>query len=158
MLVLIEADVVEDEEFGFRAKVGGVAHAAVLQIQLGFFGDPARVALVVLLGDGVDDVAVHHDGGNFRERIHERRGGIGNQQHVAFVDRRPAANARAVHAETLFERADVQLAHRIGNMVLQAGDIGKPEIELLGVVLLGKFQHFLRIHPSSIWWVCLQQG
>jgi hypothetical protein len=36
---------------------------------------------------------------------------------------------------------------------LQAGDIGKPEIELLGVVLLGKFQHFLRIHPSSNWWV-----
>jgi len=31
--------------------------------------------------------------------------------------------------------------------------VSYPMSELLGVVLLGKFQHFLRIHPSSNWWV-----
>jgi hypothetical protein len=35
-------------------------------------------------------------------------------------------------------------------MMLQTGNIGKPQIQLLGIVLLGKFQHFLRTtHPSS---------
>ena len=33
--VLIEADVVEDEELGFRAEVCGVAEAAILQEELG---------------------------------------------------------------------------------------------------------------------------
>ena len=51
VLVLVEADVVEDEELGFGAEVRGIADAAVLQIQLGLLGDPARIALVVLLGD-----------------------------------------------------------------------------------------------------------
>ena len=146
MLVLVEADVVENEELGFRAEVRRVGHAAVLQIQLGLLRDPARVALVALLGDRVLDVAVHHQRGRLGERIHERGVRIGDQQHVAFVDRRPAADARSVHAEAFFEAALVQLADRVGNVMLQARNIGEPQIELLGIVLLGKFQHFFRTH------------
>ena len=60
MLVLVEADVVENEELGFGAEKRGIARAAVLQEQFGFLGDPAGIALVVLFGDGVDHVAQHH--------------------------------------------------------------------------------------------------
>jgi hypothetical protein len=31
-------------------------------------------------------------------------------------------------------------------MMLQTRDVGKPQIQLLGIVLLGKFQNFVRIH------------
>ena len=51
MRVLIEADVVEDEELGFGAEIGGVGEAGVLQIHLGLLGDPAGIAIVVLAGD-----------------------------------------------------------------------------------------------------------
>ena len=47
--------------------------------------------------------------------------GIGDQQHVALVDRRPAADARSVDAEAVLERALVQLADGIRNVVLQPG-------------------------------------
>ena len=65
--VLIEADVVEDEELGFGAEIGGVGEAGVLEIQLGLLGDPAGIAIVVLAGDGIDDVADHHQGSGFVE-------------------------------------------------------------------------------------------
>jgi len=35
-------------------------------------------------------------------------------------------------------------------MMLQARDIGEAKIELLGIVLLCKFQYFFRTHSSSI--------
>ena len=103
VLVLIEADIVENEELGFRAKIGSVADAAVLQIQLGLARDPARIAIIVLARDRIHDVADHNQGRNLVERIHERRGRVRNQQHVALVDRRPAADARSIHAETVLE-------------------------------------------------------
>jgi hypothetical protein len=77
VLILIEADVVENEELGFRAEIGGVGDAAVLQVQLGLWRDPARVALVALLGDRVLHVADHHQRGRLGERIHDRRVRIG---------------------------------------------------------------------------------
>ena len=149
VLVLVEADVIENEELRFRAEIGGVADAAVLQVQFGLLGDPARIALVVLLGDGIVHVAEHHQSGSLGERIHERGVRIGDQQHVALVDRRPAADARSIHAEAFFKELSFQFADRVGNVMLQARDIGEPQIQLLGIVLLCKFQHFLRTHPSS---------
>ena len=74
VLILIEADVVEDEELGFGAEIRGVGDAAVLQIHLGFARDPARIALVVLARDGIDHVAGHHQRSDLAERIDERRG------------------------------------------------------------------------------------
>ena len=146
VLILIEADVVENEELGFRAEIGGVGNAAVLQVKLGLLANPARVALVALLGDRVLGVPDHHQGGGLGERIHDRGFRIGNQEHVALVDRRPTADARSIHAEALFEAAFVNLAHRVRNVMLQTRNVGEPQVELLGIVLLGKFQHFFRIH------------
>src|SRR5260370_21466496 len=41
VLILVEANIVEDEEFGFRAEKGGVAYSAVLQVQLCLLGSPS---------------------------------------------------------------------------------------------------------------------
>ena len=149
VLILIEADVVENEELGFRAEIGGVGNAAVLQVKLGLLANPARVALVALLGDRVLHVADHHERGGLGERIHDRRVGIRNQEHVALVDRRPTADARSIHAEALFEDAFVNLGHRVRNVMLQTRNVGEPQVELLGIVLRCKFQHFFRTHLLS---------
>jgi hypothetical protein len=42
----VEADVVEDEELGFRTEIGGVADAAGVQIFLRGLGDRARAAAI----------------------------------------------------------------------------------------------------------------
>ena len=48
------ADVVEDEELGLGAHVGGVADAGGLEVGLGLERGAARVALVGLVGVGLD--------------------------------------------------------------------------------------------------------
>ena len=73
------------------------------------------------------------------------RVGIGNQQHVAFVDRRPAADRRAVHAEAFFEGIFGQLVDGIGNVLPQSGQVGEAQIEHLGSVFLGELQNGLCI-------------
>ena len=118
MLVLIEAHVIENKEFRLRAEERRVADAAVFQVQFGLLGDPARIALVMLLGDRVDHVAEHYQRGRLGERIHKRGAGIRNQQHIAFVNGGPAPDAGAVHTEALFKTAFAQLAERVGNVVL----------------------------------------
>src|SRR3546814_2873908 len=68
-----ELHVVEHEELGFRADIGGVADAACLQIGFGALGGRARVACVEFAGRRFDDVADqdHHRGR--RERVHVDR-------------------------------------------------------------------------------------
>ena len=67
--VLVEPHVVENEKLGFRAEIRGVGDAGVLQIKLGLLRDPARIAIVMLAGDGVDHIADHHQRSRFVERI-----------------------------------------------------------------------------------------
>ncbi len=117
VLVLVKANVIENEELGFGAEVGRVGKAAVLQVHLGFLGDPARIALVVLPRDGIDDVAGHHQRAGFGERIHESRAGVRNEQHVALVDGGPATDARPIHAEAFFEGILVEFCYGIRNVL-----------------------------------------
>jgi hypothetical protein len=62
--------VVEDEELGFRADIDRVADAFGLHVGLGLLGRAARIAVIGLAGDRVQDVA-HDDHGRLREeRVH----------------------------------------------------------------------------------------
>ncbi len=103
LLALIEAHVVEDEELGLGAEISSVGDSRRAQVHLRLAGDVAGIAVIALLGDGIDDVGDHHQSGRFGEGIHHVGGGIGDQQHVALVDGRPAADGGTVHAEALFE-------------------------------------------------------
>ena len=53
----VPAHLVEDEELGLGAEVGGVADAAALQVGLGALGERARVALVGLAVARLEHVA-----------------------------------------------------------------------------------------------------
>ena len=62
VLVLVVADVVEDEELALGTEVGDVGEAGPLQERLRLARDVARVAGVVLSGERVADVADDHEG------------------------------------------------------------------------------------------------
>ena len=145
----IEMDVVEDEKLGFGAEVGGVGDAAVLEIRFGLAGDEARVAIVALARDRIDDVADHAQRRDLEERIDVGRLGVGHQQHVAFVDRSPAANRRAVEAEAFLEGVLVQLGDGIRNVLGEARQIGETQVDLLGSLFLGVSEYLFRGHDVT---------
>ena len=68
-IAVLEADVVEHEEFGLGADIDGVADAGRLEIGLGALGGRARIAGVELAGAGIDDVAEQDDHRRRAERI-----------------------------------------------------------------------------------------
>src|SRR3546814_18174530 len=58
----LELDIVEHEEFGFRADIGGIADAGRLQIGFGALCGRARIAGVKFAGRWLDDVARSEEG------------------------------------------------------------------------------------------------
>ncbi len=72
MAVLIVTDVVEDEEFQLGRDPAEIGHARASHIADGLARDVARVARVVLLRDGVLDIADHRQGRLRGERIDQR--------------------------------------------------------------------------------------
>jgi hypothetical protein len=54
------------------------------------------------------------------------------------VDGRPAANAGAIHAEPVFETAEIEFADRVRYVVLQARDIRESQVDLFRVVGFGE--------------------
>ena len=150
LFALIETNIVKDEELGFRAEVRGIGDACRTQVQLRLARDVARIAVVALLGDGIDHVGHHHQGRHLGERIQHVCARIGNEQHVALVNGRPAANGRAVHAEALFERGLAELVDGIGNVMPKSGKVREAQVQQLDVVLLHEFQDTLRVSHGML--------
>ena len=135
MGLLVEADVVEDEKLGFWAEKRRVGQLGALQIGLGALGDAAGIAGIGLAGDGVFNGADQRQGRHLGERVHDRGGWIGHDEHVGFVDFLPAANGRTVEAEPLFEQVGFQVGDGHGEVLPDAGQIGELKIDHLRVVL-----------------------
>ena len=96
VLVLVEADVVEDEELGFRPEIGGVRDAEALYIVLRLAGDVSRIPRIVLARDRVADVAEYGEGLRSQEGIQEGGPGDRLDEHVGLVDRLPSTDAGTV--------------------------------------------------------------
>ena len=92
----VETDIVEDEEFGFRTEIGGVADARGIHIVLGGLGDGARAAAIALAGGRLETSQIRIERGLGEEGIDHCGVEIGHQRHVGFVDRLPAGDGRAV--------------------------------------------------------------
>jgi hypothetical protein len=148
--VLVVPHVVEHEELGLRPHVAGVGNARALQVVHGLAGHVPGIAAVVLAGDGVLDVADHHQGGERGEGIDEGRLRLRHHEHVALVDGLPAADARAVEAQAVLEHVFVELADRNREMLPQARKIHEPQVHGFHVALPAQGQYFVRRHVVSL--------
>ncbi len=126
--LITESHVVEDEELRFRPEERGVGDAGALQICFGFFGNPARVAIVRLARDRIDDRADQDERRFGVEDIDPSRRRIGNDEHVGGVDDSPAADARPVEAEPIFENFLIVFGERGGEMLPRPEQVGELEV------------------------------
>jgi hypothetical protein len=94
-------DVVEDEEFGFRSDEYGIADAGCLQIGFSLLGGAARVAVIGLARNRVENVAQNDHGGLREERVHMDRFRIRHEHHVGLVDGLPSADRRTVEHDAI---------------------------------------------------------
>src|SRR5581483_10030846 len=92
LLTLVKANVVEDEELGFGSEVGSIGKSGGCQVHFGLASDVARIAIVALFGDRIHHIRNHHESGDFGEGIEQVSVRVGNEQHVALMDRGPPAN------------------------------------------------------------------
>ena len=137
VLVLLVADLIEDEELRLGPDEAGVGNPRLLQVLLGFARDMARVPRELLPGDGIDHVGDHAHRRLRKERIEACGGGVRDGHHVGLVDAHPAANRRAVEPEALLEGAFIQRVHRKRAMLPAPEHVDELQVDHLGLVLLG---------------------
>src|SRR5690554_3225153 len=88
--IAFEANIVENEKFGFGAKINGVGNAGRLQIGFGFGGNMARIAAVGLTGNRVKNIADKTERWHFHEWIELGCGRVGMQLHIGGMHGLPA--------------------------------------------------------------------
>ena len=136
----LETHVVEDEELGFRAEIGGVADPGRLEVGLGLLGDRARVAAVGLARRRLEHVADDRQRRGREERVHGGGLGIRHQRHVGFVDRLPAGDRGAVEHDAFREDLLVDHRHVEGDVLPLAARVGEPEVDIFDVIVLDRLQ------------------
>ncbi len=146
---VVEPHIVEDEKFGFRANEAGIRNAGALQIVHRFAGHVARIARVIFARDRVLNIAHHHQRRDGGKRIEECSLGLRHDEHVALVNGLPAADARAVKTEPVFEHFLVELVDGDGKMLPQPRKIHKPQIDRLNILFAAQCQHFFRLHSKT---------
>lgn len=130
-----EADVVEDEEFGFRAKVGGVAESGGAEVFFGHAGDISGVAVVLLSGDGIFDRSGDDECWNVCKGIEEGAIGVGDNEHVALIDGFPAADRGAVEAISVDELVFAELTDGNREVLPLAKEVGEADINDFDVMI-----------------------
>jgi hypothetical protein len=135
-IAILEADVVEHEEFGLRADEDGIADPGLLQIGFGAGRGGARVAAVKLAGRRLDDVAEQDQHRRRAERVDIGGVEIGLQDHVRLVDRLPAGDRASVEHEAVGELVLVDDPEHHRQMLPLALGIGESKIDPLDLLVL----------------------
>jgi len=133
---------VEDEELGLRAEVGGVAHAGCLQVGLGALGNAnGGRGRRTLPSPGSSTSQLQEQGGLFEEGVDVGGVGIGHQQHVRGFNALPASDRRTVKRVASRELVFVEVRHRHGDVLLFAAGVGEAEVNKLDFVFLHHLDH-----------------
>src|SRR5579885_1651762 len=138
LLSLVEPDVIKDEELRFSTEVSCIANAGIGEVGLSLLCHVTRILLIVLLRDGIHNVANHHQCRRICKRIEHEPAWIGDQKHIAFMDCCPATDAGAIHAKPILKGFLLELVNRKGNVVPNTGQVSEPDIYNLHVILGGK--------------------
>ncbi|MNT37441.1 hypothetical protein D3C72_1735800 [compost metagenome] len=142
VLVLPEADGVENKEFQFGAKVANRGKTGLPEVQLGLACDMARIARVRLVQDRVQHVADQRQRWCRAKRIDECRGRVRPDQHVGLVYFLEPTNGRPVEPDAGREQIVVDFRQRDREMLPCAGQVGEPEVNDLDRVLLDQSDDF----------------
>ncbi len=141
------AHVVEDEELGLGAEVGGVADAGGLQVGLGLLRGAARVARVGLVGVGLEHGAVDAQRLLGVERVDVDRARVRHQLHVGLVDRLPAGDRGAVEHEAFVEEVVVDEIGDDADVLQASARIAEPDVHVDDVLVLDHLEDgFLVCH------------
>ena len=105
-------DLVEDEELALRADEARVGDPGGAKVRLGALRKLARILVVRLARDRVDDLADERERRRLGEGVEDGGGGVRHQEHVALRDALPAADRGAVEAEPVLERVLVEAGDR----------------------------------------------
>ena len=160
MLVLGEADVVEDEELRLGPEVGGVGEPRGLHVRLGLLGHVPRVTAVGLEGERVVHEAVQVQRLVLAERVHDGGRRVREKNHVRFVDLLEAADGRAVEAESLAEAVLGQSVSGDREVLHEAGQVAEPEVDDLDPLVLHETDDLRRtalLHDDSLSCVLLER-
>ena len=140
---LIEPHRVEDEKLGFGPPVRGGGDAGGLEILLGLERDEARVPGIGLQGQRVVDVAGERERRHREHRIDERGRDIGQQEHVALVDRLETADGRPIEAEPLADHGLIEGGRGNREVLPGARQVAELHVHDLDVLLLDQVQELL---------------
>ena len=152
-----ELDAVEDEELGLGADGYGVADAAGLDVGFAQLGGGARIAAVELSCRRLDDIAEHDQAWLGRERIHDRRGRIRHQDHVALVDRLPAGDGRSVEHDSVTKRVFVHGGDVLRGMLPLAAWIGESEVHVFHGIIAEHLEHLGHV-VARTWCIAAAAG
>ena len=127
---------VEQVELGLGADVAGVGDAGGAQVGLGLGGDGAGVAGVDLVGEGVHDREVDHQGPVGAEGVQEGGGHVGDELHVGLVDGLEAPDRGAVEHEAVGQGVVLEGRHRDGEVLHHPGQVTEADVNEVDVLLL----------------------
>ena len=135
----IDADVLENEELGFRPDIDRIGDAGFLQVFLGRFGDGTRIAVIGFASGRFDDVAEHFHGRLGREGVHAPFGDVRLQDHVGFIDAFPAGDRGTVEIDAVFNHVLVDRIDVLVGMLPLSAQVAELESDILDFVFLKGF-------------------
>ena len=109
----------------------------------------AWIEPITFPADWIDDVGNQAQSLFVHEWIDPVTVWIRHQQHVGFVDRRPAAQTRTVKAEALLERLFGKLVDRKCQVMPGSNQIGETNIDIGRLFIGRKLQHIFDTHKYS---------
>src|SRR5207253_5489432 len=149
MPFILKAHVVEDKELGFRTEIDRIGDARGLQIILSPMANAAWVKPVAFSGDRINDIGNQAQSLFVHEGIDPVAVRIRHQQHVRFVDRRPAAQTGTVKAEPVLERLFGKLVDRERQVMPGPDQISETNIDVGRLFIGRKLQHIIDTHKYS---------
>ena len=131
-----------------------VAGLGLLEIGFGALGDHARIAVIAFARRRLENVAEDRHRRLRVEGVHMRRGRVGHQHHVGFVDRLPAGDRGAVEHQAFGEGLLIDLRHVEGDVLQLAARIGEAKVDIFDLLVLHHFQYRCRRLSA---WSCLSR-
>ena len=143
---------VEDVELRLRAEERGVPDPGALEERLGLAGDVPRVTGVRLAGQRVVHEEGQVQGRVLAERVHDRAGRVGHQEHVRLVDLLEPPDRGAVEHAALGEDLVVERLSRDREVLDRPEQVTEPDIDELNLCIADELQYLVGVveHQPSL--------